>query len=293
MTVHPVEARIVVGMPVFNAESTVADAISSITAYPGDDLRLLISDNASVDQTSTICRQFAERDRRIVVVTQKQNLGAEANFDHVLQAARCRYFMWAASDDTRSPDFIELCTSFLDQHSEYVGATCPVRFDGMSFDQVAMGDGSLEDADPYERMLGFFGGMHANGRFYSLFRREAIKGWLEHDKNYLGADWTLVLRMLHEGKMKRMESGWVMLGAAGASRRLTIFSRYRKRRLHWLLPFLDLSREAVREFVGATPSQNARLIGRLARINVLAAIMQKRYDLLLRTKRHNGVAAGI
>ena len=278
-------AKIVVGMPVYNAETTVSDAIASVLAYPYDDLKLLISDNASTDETQNICRRFAARDDRVELVTQSRNIGAEANFDYVLSAAQSRYFMWAAGDDVRSPNFLESCATFLDTHEDYVGATCPVRFKGAEFDPRNMGDRSIELDDPHERMLAFLTGIHANGRFYSLLRRSALDSWLGEDKNYLGADWALVIRLLRLGKFARLETGFVELGAEGASNKPTIFARYRRRTTHWAIPFLDLSWATWREFRDARNLKRVRLLLRLMKLNTIAAAIQVRYELLLRTRK--------
>jgi hypothetical protein len=221
-------------------------------------------------------------DSRVVFVRQPNNLGAAGNFDQVLASASSRYFMWAAADDVRSPDFIGLCADFLDRNSDYVGATCPVRFKGKDFDSAIMGDSSVESQDPYSRMLTIVGRIHANGRFYSLFRREALGGWLQQSKEYLGADWTLILSLLKQGKIRRLDAGWVELGPAGASRRLTIFAHHRKRLLHWPLPFLNFSREALTAFDEAPLVDKATLWAKLAGLNAIGAIMQARYELLLR-----------
>lgn len=276
------QLRVAIGMPVFNGEKTVANAIESITRQTYSSFKLIISDNASTDATPEICTAMAAHDSRIVYVRQNNNIGAAANFDYVLRASECEYFMWAAADDVRSPDFLAHCVAFLDHNSDYVGAICPVRFKGKAFDAAAMGDFSLEGENPYTRMLGFVGRMHANGRFYSLFRHDALAGWLQHRKDYLGADWTLVLRLLHIGKMSRLAEGWTELGVGGTSRRLNIFAHNRKRLLHWPFPFFDFSRQALCEFADAPVMDKARLLGRLARINAIGAIMQVRYEILLR-----------
>ena len=281
-----ISARIVVGMPVFNAEQTVSDAIASVLAYPKSDMKLLISDNASTDNTQKICRRYADKDGRVVLVTQSQNIGAEANFDYVLSAAHAQYFMWAAADDIRSPNLLEQCAAFLDAHDDYVGATCPVRFRGADFNSNAMGDSPIEYDDPHERMLAFFNGIHANGRFYSLLRRAALSAWPSEPKSYLGSDWTLVLHLLRAGKFARLDSGWVELGTEGISNSLAIFSRYRRNAVNWVLPFAELSRAALREFRDAGALMRVRLLVRLMKINVSGLFMQARHEItLLRQKR--------
>ena len=54
-------ARISVGMPVYNAERYLAQAIDSVLGQTCADFELVISDNASTDATATICEEYAVR----------------------------------------------------------------------------------------------------------------------------------------------------------------------------------------------------------------------------------------
>src|SRR6218665_298230 len=104
-------------MPVYNGGGTLVPVIESLLSQTYKDFILLISDNCSTDETEHICRAFAGRDSRIIYVRQIANVGAEANFDFVLTQSDGEYFMWAAADDVRSPDFISLNINFLDSNS--------------------------------------------------------------------------------------------------------------------------------------------------------------------------------
>ncbi|MGA7951628.1 MAG: glycosyltransferase family A protein [Thiobacillaceae bacterium] len=95
-----------IGMPVFNGERYIRDALDSLLAQTFTDFELIISDNASTDRTEQICRQYAAHDARIRYVRQSVNLGALPNFQFVLEAAVGEYFMWAAYDDFWKPNFI-------------------------------------------------------------------------------------------------------------------------------------------------------------------------------------------
>jgi glycosyltransferase involved in cell wall biosynthesis len=57
--------RVSIGLPVYNGENFVGQAIASLLAQTFEDLELIISDNASTDRTEDICRDFAAHDRRI------------------------------------------------------------------------------------------------------------------------------------------------------------------------------------------------------------------------------------
>jgi glycosyltransferase involved in cell wall biosynthesis len=94
-------------MPVYNGEKYIRDALEALLAQTFTDFELIISDNASNDNTGSICREYATRDARIRYVRQPANKGAFANFQFVLHEAVGEYFMWNAADDFRSRDCIE------------------------------------------------------------------------------------------------------------------------------------------------------------------------------------------
>lgn len=95
-----------IGMPVYNGEKLVSQAIESLLAQDFEDFQLLISDNASTDLTGELCKEYAERDKRIIYQRNKKNLGAVANFNKVAYMAQGKYFMWASHDDLWEPSYI-------------------------------------------------------------------------------------------------------------------------------------------------------------------------------------------
>lgn len=106
--------KLSIGLPVYNGERYLSEAIRSILDQTFRDFELIISDNASTDQTETICRQFASQDDRIRYYRNEQNVGASRNFAFVYQLAKGEYFKWAAHDDLLAPTFFERCIEALD-----------------------------------------------------------------------------------------------------------------------------------------------------------------------------------
>lgn len=100
-------ATISIGMPVYNGEEYIREALDSLLAQTFTDFVLIISDNASTDATESICRSYLETDTRVRYFRQAQNIGAEANFRFVLEQASGEYFMWAAHDDSWSQNWLE------------------------------------------------------------------------------------------------------------------------------------------------------------------------------------------
>ncbi|MEX2624531.1 MAG: glycosyltransferase family 2 protein [Acidimicrobiia bacterium] len=99
---------IAVGIPVYNGGNYLAEAIASLRAQIFGDFRLIISDNASTDNTEDICRQAARDDPRIEYHRQPTNLGAPANYNFTVARSQSEFFMWHAHDDLRAPAFLGL-----------------------------------------------------------------------------------------------------------------------------------------------------------------------------------------
>lgn len=98
-----------IGLPVYNGENFVAEAIESVLAQTYEAWELIISDNCSSDGTEAICRRYADAEDRIRYVRQAENLGALPNFNSVVAQARGSYFKWCAHDDLMLPTFLERC----------------------------------------------------------------------------------------------------------------------------------------------------------------------------------------
>jgi glycosyltransferase involved in cell wall biosynthesis len=106
--------RLSIGMPVYNGANYVADAIQSILAQTFTDFELIVSDNASTDETPEIVASFVRNDPRVRFVRNARNMGASYNFNQTFALARGAYFRQAAHDDTLAPTCVERCVEVLD-----------------------------------------------------------------------------------------------------------------------------------------------------------------------------------
>ena len=103
-----------IGMPVFNGEPYIVEALNSLLAQTYTDFELIISDNASTDRTEEICRRYAREDKRIRYYRNKKNLGAAKNYNRVFELSNSKYFKWAAHDDVLAPEYLQRCIEILD-----------------------------------------------------------------------------------------------------------------------------------------------------------------------------------
>jgi len=112
--------RVSIGMPVYNGEKYLAEALDSILAQTYRDFELVISDNASTDNTEQICHRYARADTRIRYYRNERNLGASKNHNSVFELSIGEYFKWAAYDDVLAPEFLEKCVGVLDKDPSIV-----------------------------------------------------------------------------------------------------------------------------------------------------------------------------
>lgn len=273
-----------IGMPVYNGAKYIRAALDSLLAQTCSDFSIIISDNASTDGTEDILAEYALRDSRITYVRQQSSIGAEANFKYVFHTSTSEYFMWAAADDVRSTDFLEKNLVFLENHPDYLGSTLRTRFQGGGFDPVLMGDASLDQDDFAVRLINFLGPWHANGRFYSLFRRKSIIPWANANRNFLGSDWSLITYLASTGKLNRIDEGWTELGREGVSNTTDIFASYRRDFISWLVPFHGLTLDMWRLMAPAKVGQRMQLVVRLLVLNLHAFLLQHKAMLKRRAK---------
>jgi glycosyltransferase involved in cell wall biosynthesis len=117
-----------IGVPVYNAERHLAEALDSLLAQDYEPLEIVISDNASTDGTEAICRDYAGRDRRVAYHRAPENQGAVWNFNQVFALSHGHYFMWAAHDDCRAPRYVGSCVTALEQRPDAVMCCTEVAF---------------------------------------------------------------------------------------------------------------------------------------------------------------------
>jgi glycosyltransferase involved in cell wall biosynthesis len=112
--------RVSLGMPVYNGDDFLANAIESVLAQSLVDFELLISDNASIDRTAEICQRYAARDARVRYCRNPQNVGLVNNHNLLVERAVGEYFMWIAHDDALHKDYLARCVELLDRNPDAV-----------------------------------------------------------------------------------------------------------------------------------------------------------------------------
>ncbi len=109
-----------IGLPVYNGEKYIRDAIESILAQTFTRYELIICDNASTDSTKDICLDYAQRFPQISYYRNLENYGAAFNYNRTFNLSRGEFFKWAAADDCIAPEFLQACLNMMVADSSIV-----------------------------------------------------------------------------------------------------------------------------------------------------------------------------
>jgi glycosyltransferase involved in cell wall biosynthesis len=165
-----------IGLPVFNGEKYIQQALDSLLAQSYNNFELNISDNASTDGTEEICRLYAAKDNRVHYYRQPRNVGLMGNWRCVLQLASGEYFMWAQHDDCWSMNYVGIlleCLLACPSAILAAGRTLYIDSDGNPYHldpddaPVRHGNGNLSTAKQLLQQ-------HAQGWLHGLFRRDEL-----------------------------------------------------------------------------------------------------------------------
>jgi glycosyltransferase involved in cell wall biosynthesis len=217
---NPDDVLVSIGLPIYNGAAQMRSALDSLLAQTHRNLEIVISDNASTDDTAAICRKYVARDPRITYSRNETNIGGLPNFDKVVRLARGDYFMWAAHDDWWAPTFVEANLRNLLVHPDLIASISRVRYvsgDREVFpSQFARADtGPLKG--PMQSNIRRLVANHGMGsRFYSLYVKSALLNSLPIP-TYLGGDIALLIRTLEFGNYGEVPQTLYSRGIHGVS----------------------------------------------------------------------------
>jgi glycosyltransferase involved in cell wall biosynthesis len=201
---HQMASPIVsIGMPVFNGADYIHRSLGSLLAQDYDDFEIIISDNASTDQTEEICRQFVREDNRIRYVRNQTNLGAARNYNNVFHLARGRFFKWAAHDDECHPAMIRRCVETLDNAPPFVVMVYPLAelIDGQGARVCAPLDHiEVKDPRPHRRLGRLLWSLSMCDPVFGVIKSEYLRQ-TQLIGPFFGADYVLLAELAMLGQI--------------------------------------------------------------------------------------------
>ena len=102
-------------MAVYNAQSFLATAIDSVLAQSMSDFELILVNDGSSDKSGIICKEYEQRDNRIVYI-EKENEGVAIARNCALNVAKGKYVMFVDSDDILYPGTLTAICSAMEEN---------------------------------------------------------------------------------------------------------------------------------------------------------------------------------
>lgn len=102
-----------IAIPTFNRSCLLEGCIAAALAQTCGDFEIVVSDNASTDDTQAMLAGFT--DSRLRVFRQVSNIGLAPNWNACLAHARGDYIVFVSDDDRILPKFLERCAGLIAQ----------------------------------------------------------------------------------------------------------------------------------------------------------------------------------
>jgi len=100
-------------IPVFNRETLISETIESAINQTYENIEIIVVDNNSTDGTWEILKCYSQKDKRIKIYRNQENIGPVKNWRRCLEYAKGEYAKFLWSDDLIAPEFIEKTLPYL------------------------------------------------------------------------------------------------------------------------------------------------------------------------------------
>jgi glycosyltransferase involved in cell wall biosynthesis len=107
-----------VAIATFNRAALVERAIESALTQSRPPVEVIISDDASSDDTLHVVARMASVDRRVKLLRQENNSGGVGNWNRVLEATHGDLIAWCSDDDCYRPGHLDASAAYLAAHPE-------------------------------------------------------------------------------------------------------------------------------------------------------------------------------
>jgi glycosyltransferase involved in cell wall biosynthesis len=170
---------VTIAIPTYNrAGSHLPGVIEAALDQTWTNIEVLVGDNASTDDTPAVVGRYA--DPRLVHVRHPVNLGANGNFNRLLELARGEWFLLLHDDDLVDPRFVEVCLKSRQPGVEYGVIRTGVRAIDGEGRVLKERPNTVQGPRPVDLYRAWFRaktGMYLCNTLYRTAALRAIGGW--------------------------------------------------------------------------------------------------------------------
>lgn len=149
----------------YNGENYIREQIDSILNQTHKEFRLLISDDGSTDKTRTILEEYKNKDSRIEIFFQENNLGVVKNFEFLLKKVEAKYYMFSDQDDIWKESKIEKSLNKIEE-----------GFDLVYSDLEVVDENLNVTYESYWKLKGIYNKVKKYNNFEALYLNNFITG---------------------------------------------------------------------------------------------------------------------
>lgn len=206
------QPRVSIGLPVFNAEKYLQQALDSILCQTYEDFKLIISDNASTDRTQEMCLDYTAKDQRVSYYRNEKNLGASPNYNRVFHLSNSEFFKWAAYDDRIAPDFLIRCMEVMDQNPGVVLCFPRVKIidQNGAYQENYIPEPETVGIEVHKRFRNLLLYPHLSTQFYGLMR-SSVLGKTSLLGNFPSSDEVFLMELGFQGEFYEIPDSLFLL----------------------------------------------------------------------------------
>jgi glycosyltransferase involved in cell wall biosynthesis len=188
-----------IGIPAYNEARHIKKTIESCIDQAEF---VIVSDNASTDDTQKICEELAQKYSNLVYIRHAENVGGTMNFNFLLKEAKTKYFMWMGGHDYLDEVYTKHMLHIL-ENSDAVGCYPASRAIDNEDVEIGIYDfwyaNRLTSDYAAERLYCLIAHLHEVSALFGIFRTKVAQKFPM--KAMIGNDHVFVCNMAREGKL--------------------------------------------------------------------------------------------
>ena len=196
------EIKLTIGIPIYNGEVTIQETLDSIIGQLVPGVEIVVSDNASDDNTGKIVKASCAKYNQIKYFRNEANLGADGNIDLVVKRSTGTFVWLMGDDDEIAPGGIEKILTVIQANpmlaAIFVNYSSYDRLNGQCIEERTLkidADIFCANADAFLKITTIYPNFMS-----SIIIRKSR--WLDHNSdNFVGTHWlqySMLMKIVEE-----------------------------------------------------------------------------------------------
>ncbi len=190
-------------MTVYNTEQYVGDAVAGILSQSLGDFEFIIVDDGSTDGSAEVIRHFADRDRRVKFISQR-NTGIVRAANEAIRQASGKYLARMDSDDVALPERFATQVAYLEAHPNCSLLGSRVMLMDPYGSPVAQSGHALDHDTLCQQLLTGDGGWAFCNPVTMMPMAAVLKAGLYREKCFVCEDHDMFLRLSEVGRIANL-----------------------------------------------------------------------------------------